>query len=560
METYTIGLDYGTLSGRGILVRCQDGHIAASAVKEYTHGVMEHDLMKENVPLPAGWCLQYPADYVEVFSQVIPALLRESGVNPKDIIGIGVDFTSCTVLPVDEQNQPLCEYPEYHKRRNSYAKLWKHHGAQKQADQINQCLISKGLMSDSRFGGRISPELMVPKVWETLLEDPDIYHAADRFIEAGDWITDILTGSDKRSCSMAGYKMWWNQEQGYPDVSFFGSLDSRLENFVSEKLSGQICSVGQKVGGLSEHWAKHLGLPEGIAVSPAIIDSHAGFPGSGISKDTQMMMVLGTSSVMAALSKHPYSEKGVMGAVRDAIVPGYYALESGLASVGDLFAWFIDYTVPASYIEEAKRHNQNIYGYLNTLAGRLDAGESGLLALEWWNGNKTPHVDGNLAGTITGMTLSTKPEHIYRALIESTAFGTKEIMGLYENNGVKIDCIVASGGISVKNPFVMQIYADILNKEISVSTCTQAAALGSAMFAALSAGAACGGFDTYEEAVSNMKQDGEIIYKPNSENVDKYTELYFLHKRFSDIMGEREKELICRLQEIKTKTQKGLGT
>lgn len=554
MEKYTIGLDYGTLSGRGVLVRCCDGKIVASATKEYTHGVMEHRLMESGELLPDNWCLQYPADYLEVLSFVIPKLLLESRISSKNIIGIGVDFTSCTVLPTDAHNKPLCEQPLFYNRRNAYAKLWKHHGAQSQADKINHNLETKELLQDYRFGGKISPELMLPKIMETLEEDPDIYNTASKFIEAGDWITSVLTNSNKRSCSMAGYKMWWEHEQGYPDSDFFQSLDSRLGDFVSEKLAGEVCSMGKKAGTLSLAWSKRLGLQEGITVAPAIIDSHAGFPGSGICKEGSMMMVLGTSSVMVALSRQPYSEKGIMGAVRDAIVPGYYALESGLASVGDLFSWYIDHSLPADYKAEAEKLHMDVYEFLNNKAEKLRPGESGLLALEWWNGNKTPHVDGTLLGVIAGMTLSTRPEHIYRTLVEATAFGTKEIMELLECNGVKIDYIVASGGISMKNPFIVQVYADILNKNIVVTTCTQTAALGSAMFAALSAGSVCGGFDTYEEAVSTMKQADEILYKPNTQNIGKYQELYSLHKSFSDIMGRKEKSIIRRLQNLKTMT------
>lgn len=550
MQKYTIGLDYGTLSCRGVMVRCCDGKIAASAAKEYTHGVMEHILM-ENMPLPDNWSLQYPADYLEVLSFIIPRLLLESEVSSEAVIGIGVDFTSCTVLPIGADNKPLCEQPLFKNNRNAYCKLWKHHSAQKQAEHINRVLESQQLLQDFRFGGKISPELMAPKVMETLIEAPEIYNTASKFIEAGDWITSVLTNSDKRSCSMAGYKMWWNREEGYPDNEIFKLINPEFENFVSEKLSGEVCNIGEKAGSLSKVWAKRLGLNEGIAVAPAIIDSHAGFSGSGICKEGQMMMVLGTSSVMLALSRQPYSGNGIMGGVRGAIVPGYYALESGIASVGDLFLWYINNNVPADYKEEAKERHMNLYELLNSKAEMIRPGESGLLALEWWNGNKTPHVDSSLSGVIAGMTLSTKPEHIYRALIEATAFGTREIMELYESKGVRIDCIAASGGISIKNPFIMQVYADILNKEIFVSTCTQTAALGSAMYAALSAGSACGGFNTYNEAVSNMKQEKEILYKPNKKNIEKYRELYFLYKSFSDIIGTKEKNVIHRLKKLK---------
>lgn len=551
-KKYTIGMDYGTLSGRGVLVSCEDGRIVASAVKEYSHGVIDKNLPETGEKLPPDWALEHPLDYIEVLSAVIPELLRKSDISPDDIIGIGIDFTSCTVLPIDQNAVPLCMKEKFKHRRNSYVKLWKHHGAQRFADQINRHLEEQGLADSPRFGGKVSSELMLPKALEILEEDPEVYNAAEEILEAGDWLTRLLTGSHSRSCSMAGYKAWWNERDGYPEETFFTDIHPGLFSYISNKLSGEVISVGKKIGTLSQEWSKKLGLPAGIAVAPAIIDSHAGVPGSGVYSKEQAMLVLGTSSVMIGLGEYPFSKDGVVGGVRDAIVPGYYAYESGLAAVGDLFAWFTDNLVPASYAEEAGRRGISLHTLLSEKALRIGPGKSGLLALDWWSGNKTPFVDGSLKGALLGMSLNTKPEEIYRSLIEATACGTRRILELYENNGIQVREIICSGGISLKNPLLMQIYADVLGKRLIVAKSEQAAALGSAVYAALSAGESAGGYDNYEEAVKNMCQVKSIVYEPNQKNFELYTKLYSIYKDYSEIMGNSNREIMRRLQELQT--------
>lgn len=456
MDKFTIGIDYGTLSGRGVLVRCKDGHIMATASKNYSHGVIENELFEST--LPPGFCLQHPQDYIDTLIYIIPELLKQSHVNPKDIIGIGIDFTSCTILPVDENNNPLCILTEFSHEKHAYVKLWKHHSSQKQADKINELLIQLKLADTPRFGGQISPELMVPKVLEIIEEAPDVYDYCDKILEAGDWITSLLTNSSKRSSSMAGYKAWWSSDRGendgYPSKEFFSKIDQRMVNFVEEKLKGDICMIGGKIGTLCSDYATRLGLNEGIAVAPTIIDSHAAFAGSCVSEKNQMLMVLGTSSVVIVLSEKPFSEKGICGGVKDCIVPGFYALESGLASVGDLFEWFVDNYVPIKYYKEADDYKMSIHELLSLKASKLRPGQSGVLALDWWNGNKTPFVDSNLSGVLIGLNLSTKPEEIYRALIESTAFGIRVIKEIYEKTGIQINEIIASGGIASKKSCV----------------------------------------------------------------------------------------------------------
>lgn len=548
---YVIGLDYGTLSGRAILVRCSDGVIVATEIKEYQHGVIDAYLPDKRTKLSVNWALQYPQDYLDVLEITISSLLKTSKVDKKDIIGMAIDFTASTILPIDKNAEPLCMKTAFLNRPHAYVKLWKHHGAQKEADEINDILESAHEFENPRFGGKISSELLGPKVLEMIHQDYEVYQKADEILEVGDWLTRVLTNSHKRSSSMAGYKAWWLPGIGYPDKKFYKKLDPRMENIVEEKLTEDICSVGECIGTLSEEWATRLGLASGMVVCSSIIDSHAGVAGSGIYKKGQMMLVVGTSSVIVALHDRPHANKGVCGAFEGGIVPGFYALESGLAAVGDMLGWFVDNCVPESYAQFAEEQNLNMHELLIKLGMKNKVGASGLLAIDWWNGNKTPYVDGELSGTILGLTLQTKPEEIYRALMEATAYGTKMIMETFEEEGLEIQEIIASGGIAEKNPLFMQIYADVLGKEIKIAACKQTAALGASIYAAVAAGADKGGYDSFEDAVVAMSGVKNIIYQPNKNHKEIYNKIYEEYKNISKYLGQGTGNILKELYRIK---------
>ena len=534
-KKYVIGLDYGTLSGRAVVVDAATGEIAAQAVKEYPHAVMDQSLPC-GVPLDVDWALQHPKDYLDVLEETVPDVLRQAGISPDLVIGLSIDFTASTILPISKDKTPLCMLPEFESRPHAYVKLWKHHAAQPEADEINALLTKRGEIDLPRYGGKISSELMLPKALQILREDPEIYEQADQILEAGDWLTLILTGSRLRSASMAGYKGMWLEGEGYPGKDFLKALDPRLETYVEDKLSSDICPMGSRIGVLNGTWAKKLGLLPGTAVGATIIDSHAGLPGCGIAKPGQMMLIIGTSSVQAALSVTPYSGEGICGAVKGGIMPGYYALESGLAGVGDIFGWFVNHCVPASYHRQAEEAGCGMHQYLTSLAGKLTPGESGLLALDWWSGNKTPFVSVDLSGLILGCTLATRPEEIYRALIEATGFGTRLIMEAFEHAG-PVDEIRACGGIVEKNPLLMQIFADITNREIKVAASEQTAALGAAMYAAVAAGSENGGYASIFEAAEAMSSMKEESFRPIPENAAIYESLYQEYCRLKDYFG-----------------------
>lgn len=548
---YVIGLDYGTLSGRAVLVDCQNGEVLASAVKNYSHAVMTKELPNGKALLGADWALQHPLDYLEVLEETVQKIVKDSAVAREDIIGIGLDFTSCTVLPVDAENEPLCIQDAFQDEPHAYVKLWKHHGGQPQADQISALLETRNELDHIQFGGKISSELMLPKVLQIVQEAPQVYEAADQILEAGDWLIQKMTGDRMRSGDLAGYKAMWTPETGYPSKEFLKELSPLLENLSQEKLGADIALAGEAAGYLTADWAERLGLSTGIPVAAAIIDSHAGMPGSGVNQPDQMMMVVGTSSVMLALSERGYAKNGVVSGVKGAILPEKYALESGLAAVGDMFGWFVEQAVSQEYAEQAKAEGMDLHAYLSKKAEELQPGANGLVALDWWNGNKTPYVDGRLSGALVGCTLSTKPEEIYRALIEATAFGTRKILELFKEAGAQIRTVIASGGIAEKNPLLMQIYADVLNCEIRVSDTDQTAALGSAIYASVAAGAQRGGYATIEEAVARMSRLKELSYRPEPKNAERYDEIYDIYCALVAMFDPEQSDVMRKLHQLR---------
>lgn len=550
MSKYVIGVDYGTLSARAIVLEVGTGRELRDAAMDYPHAVMD-EYLPDGARLKPDWALQHPQDYLDCIHYVIPEALRLSEVDPADVIGIGIDFTASTVLPIDKDGQPLCLKPEYEHRPNAWPKLWKHHGAQDEANRITELARERNESFLNRYGGKISSEWMFPKIWQVLNEDPDIYEAADSFIEAGDWLIMQLSGSKMRSSSFAGYKAMWDKEEGYPSKEYFKVLDPRLENVVEEKLSAEFFPVGTKAGEITEAAAKLTGLLPGTAVAVANIDGHACLPSAKIVYPGSMFMSLGTSSCHISIGDTKRNIPGICGVVEDGVVPGRSGFEAGQCCFGDHFAWAVKNCCPPAYYEAAKEKGMNIHQYLTELAQQQKPGASGLLALDWWNGNRSVLVDADLTGLIMGMTLTTKPEEIYRALIEAVAFGSRVIIDNYEANGVEIKELCAGGGIARKNPFLMQILSDVLNKEIRIAATTQAPAVGAAMFAAVAAGPEKGGYATIEDAASEMGHLEDFFYTPIPENAAIYDKLYQEYVILHDYFGCGGNNVMKRLKAIK---------
>ncbi len=556
MSKYTIGVDFGTESGHAVLVDVTNGREIATAVYPYLHGVIDERLPGTEIPLEPDWALQDPQDYVRVFKNAIPAVLKESGVDAADVIGVGIDFTACTMLPVKADGTPLCDLTEFRDHPHAWVKLWKHHAAQPEADKINETARAMNQDWLDRYGGRISSEWFFSKTLQILNEAPEIYHAADRLLEAADWVVWQLTGTETRNSCTAGYKALWSKEKGFPPKDYFASLHPTLATVIEDKLSTEILPVGQKAGGLSQQAATWTGLKPGTAVAVANVDAHVAVPATTVAEPGRMVMVMGTSTCHMVLAKEEHLVPGICGYVEDGILPGLFGYEAGQSCVGDHFAWFIENCVPGAYERDAQARGISIHQLLEEKAAALKPGESGLLALDWWNGNRSVLVDVDLTGLLIGATLLTRPEEIYRALIEATAYGTRVIIEALETHGVPVWELVAAGGLPEKNKLLMQIYADVTGREIKVSGSTQAPGLGSAMFGAVAAGKANGGYDSIFEAAPVMGKLKDEAYKPNPEARAIYDKLFAEYICLHDYFGRGPNDVMKRLKNIKAEARK----
>jgi L-ribulokinase len=557
MAKYSIGVDFGTESGRAVLVDVADGREVSTAVYSYSHGVIDEKLpiSGREILLEPDWALQDPEDYLRTFQITIPGVLKESGVNPFDVIGVGIDFTACTMLPVKADGTPLCVLPEFRTQPHAWVKLWKHHAAQPEADKINETALRMGEKWLDRYGGKISSEWFFSKVLQILDEAPEIFTATDRMIEATDWVVWQLTGVETRNSCTAGYKAIWSKREGFPDKAYFKALDPRLEYVVNEKMSRDIRPIGDRAGMLTEQAAQWTGLLPGTAVAIANVDAHVAVPAATVTEPGRMVMIMGTSICHMVLGTEEHIVPGMCGYVEDGIIPGYFGYEAGQSCVGDHFAWFVENCVPATYQHEANERSMDIHQFLEEKAAKLKPGESGLLALDWWNGNRSVLVDVDLTGMLLGATLATKPEEIYRALIEATAYGTRVIIDSFQKNGVPIYELVACGGLPEKNKLLMQIYADVTGREIMVPASRQTPALGSAMFGAVAAGKMAGGYDTIYAAAQSMAHLKAETYKPIPENQKGYELLYAEYLRLHDYFGRGENNVMKVLKKIKAEVK-----
>jgi L-ribulokinase len=556
---YTIGVDFGTESGRATLVDVADGRELATHVYPYSHGVIDEALPLDDrtVRLEPDWALQDPEDYLRVFQVTIPAVVKAAGINAADVIGIGVDFTACTMLPTKADGTPLCTLPAFRANPHAWVKLWKHHAAQPEADRINAVARERNEGWLDRYGGKISSEWFFSKALQILDEAPEVYAEADRLLEAADWVVWRLTGVETRNSCTAGYKALWSKREGFPDAAYFGALDPRFANVIDEKMTRVITPIGERAGGLTEEAAAWTGLRPGIAVAIANVDAHVAVPAATVTETGRMVMIMGTSTCHMVLSDQEKVVPGMCGYVEDGIIPGFFGYEAGQSCVGDHFAWFTENCVPESYEREARDRGIDVHGLLGEKATRLAVGESGLLALDWWNGNRSVLVDAGLTGLLVGATLATKPEEIYRALIEATAYGTRIIIETFEENGVPVHEMVACGGLPEKNPLLMQIYADVTGRPFKVSASSQTPALGSAMFGAVAAGAQAGGYATIADASHAMARLKDRVFEPIEANRVAYDALYREYVKLHDYFGRGGNNVMKTLKALRSQARAG---
>jgi L-ribulokinase len=544
-DSCVIGIDFGTLSGRALVVRVRDGAELGTAVHAYRHGVMDDVLAATGEPLPPDWALQDPEDYRDVLRGAVPAAVAEAGIDPVQVIGIGTDFTACTVLPVLADGTPLCQVPGLEGRPHAYPKLWKHHAAQPQADRINALAHERGEPWLARYGGKISAEWEFAKALQLLDEDPGIYRRAQRWIEGADWIIWQLAGTETRNACTAGYKGIF-QGGRYPSRDFLAALDPAFAGFAADKLDHPVLPLGVRAGSLTAQAAAWTGLPEGIAVAVGNVDAHVTSPAADAIAPGQMVAIMGTSTchVMngATLAEVP----GMCGVVDGGIVAGRWGYEAGQTGVGDIFAWFADHAVPPGYHEEAANRGLSIHDLLSAHAGRQGAGAHGLVALDWLNGNRSVLVDHHLSGAILGLTLATRAPDIYRALLDATAFGTRVIIDAFQAAGIAVTELVIAGGL-MKNTVLMQIYADVTRRPLSLIGSQQGPALGSAIHAAVAAGA----YPDVPAAAAVMGRKRVGAYTPDPASADVYDELYAEYLRLHDYFGRGGNEVMHRLRALR---------
>jgi L-ribulokinase len=550
-EKFVLGIDFGTESGRVVVVRVRNGEEIASAVIPYPDGVLDEKL-PDGPRLEPDWALQNPRDYLLVAEKGVPKALKTAGVKAEDVIGIGTDFTASSPLPAKRDGTPLCFLSPYRKRPHAWVKLWKHHAAQPEANQINEVGRERKEEFIQVYGGKYSSEWFFSKALQVLNEDAEIYEAADRFIEGADWIVWQLTGEEKRNTCTAGYKAMWIKGKGFPSDDFFRTLHPRLETVIATKVGTDFYPLGQKAGGLTPSWARKMGLKEGIPVSVGNVDAHVAVPACTVTQPGSLVMIMGTSICHMVLGTERQIVEGMCGTVEDGIVPGLWGFEAGQSAVGDIFAWFFQHGVPDYIQSEARQLKVPFAAALEKRAAALKPGESGLLALDWWNGNRSVLVDVDLTGILVGMTLATKAEDIYRALIEATAFGTRTIIEAFESKGVEVKALVACGGLPEKNKLLMQIYADVTGREIKLAERLQTcSALGSAMHGAVAAGRKGGGYDTIAEAAQRMAHVQKLTYRPKAENHAIYNRLFKEYRTLHDYFGRGANDVMKRLKALK---------
>jgi L-ribulokinase len=531
----TIGVDFGTESGRVLVLELDSGEELAVHVVPYAHGVIDRHLLGTDEPLPDDWALQHPGDWTEVIERGVPAALAEAGVSAGRVAGLGVDFTSCTVLPADAEGVPLCLTPRWQGRRHAWPKLWKHHAAQRVADRLNEVALERAEPFLERYGGRISSEWYFPKLIEIWDEDREVYEACDVFLEATDWIVWWLTGRLVRQSTTAGYKAMWSPTEGLPPAAYFADAFPGFDH-PAEKLGTRFVPLGTRAGALRPELAAALGLPDTVAVAVGNVDSFVSVPGAGVERPRTFVMVIGTSICDMVVDPLEVRLPGITGVARDGILPGLYGYEAGQAAVGDMLAWFVRTLGEGSS-----------YELLEAEAADIAPGASGLVALDWFNGNRTILADADLTGSILGLTLQTAPAEIYRALLESIAFGNRRIMDNFTEHDLALDRIVACGGIAERSPLTMQIIADVSGRMVDVPASPEVPARGAALFGAVAAGAFAG----IGAAVQATRPTVARTFAPDPDASAVYERVYPIFRAFHDLLGRSQPALLHELKRIR---------
>lgn len=544
----SIGIDYGTLSGRVLILDLATGAELAGVDVPYAHGAIEDTLPGSGEQLGPDWSLQHPLDYVDVIERGIPEALSRAGVDPTRVIGIGVDFTSCTVMPTAADGTPLCVTDEWRAHPHAWPKLWKHHAAQSHADRLTELAQERNESFLGRYGGRISSEWYFPKLLQVYEEDRDVYDAAVTFIEATDWIVWQLTGAERRCSCAVGYKAFWSPDHGLPSAAYFDAVSPGFSGSV-EKLGSDFAPLGTCAGTLRSDLAERLGLRSDVAVAVGNVDSFVSVPGVGVERPGTLVTVVGTSICDMVVHDDEILLPGITGVQRDGILPGLYGYEAGQPAVGDMLGWYVGTLLGTEPGNRAQRHEA-----LESAAAELAPGSTGLVALNWWNGNRSILADADLSGVIAGLTLATTPAEIYRALLESIAFAARRIVDNFTDHGLTIEQLVACGGIAEKSPVLMQMFADVTGRPVHVPASSQIPARGAAMFGAVAAGTSglhAGGFQNIADAVQQLRPEIAHSYTPDAAATEIYERVYEAYRGLHDALGVEHVDWLHSLKRLR---------
>ncbi|HET9105219.1 MAG TPA: ribulokinase [Solirubrobacteraceae bacterium] len=540
-HSYAIGVDFGTESGRALLLDLSTGEERAIEVVRYPHGVIDRELAASGEPLGPDWALQDPDDWVTVLEEAVPQVVAAAGVDSSQVVGMGIDFTSCTVLPVDRQGVPLCKHEQWRRRPHAWPKLWKHHAAQPVADRLNEVALERGEEFLSRYGGRISSEWYFPKLIEIWLEDREVFDATAAFVEATDWVIWHLTGRECRQSCTAAYKAMWSPDEGLPSREYFEAAYPGFGD-PAAKLGTEFVALGTRAGDLMPERARAMGLAERTAVAVGNVDSFVSVPGAGVDRPGVFVSVIGTSICDMVLGESEVRLPGITGVARDGILPGLWGYEAGQPAVGDMLAWFV----------RTLGRGPDAFTELESGAGALAPGSTGLVALDWFNGNRSILADADLAGAIFGLTLQSSPVEIYRALLEAIAFGNRRIMDNFDEHGVALHEIVACGGIAEKSPLTMQLFADVSGRRVRVPASSEIPARGSALFGAVAAGR----FADIGEAVRATRPGDARTYEPDPVAGAVYDGVYAIYRRLYETLGQTQVDLLHDLKRIRTEQRR----
>jgi L-ribulokinase len=532
----SIGVDFGTESGRVLVLDARSGEELGVSVVPYPSAVIDRELPSTGERLPPDWALQDPDDWVKVLEDGIPAAVADAGIDSGEVVGLGVDFTSCTVLPVTRDSTPLCRLDEYREHRHAWPKLWKHHAAQPVADRLTEVAAERDEAFLSRYGGRISSEWYFPKLIEVFSQDREVYDACDAFIEATDWVVWHLTGRQVRQSATAGYKAMWSPEEGLPSTAYFEAAYPGFSE-PAEKLGTEFVPLGTKAGTLSAERAERLGLTEEVAVAVGNVDAWVSVPGAGVTSPSTFVTVIGTSTCSMIVSPDEVRLPGITGVVRDGILPGLYGYEAGQTAVGDMLAWFV----------RTLDGDRGTFAALEGEAAQFAPGETGLLALDWFNGNRSVLADADLSGAIFGLTLHSSPAEIYRALLESIAFGNRRIVDNFTEHGLEISEIVAVGGIAERSPLTMQLIADTSGLTVNVPSWHEIPARGAALFGAVAAGV----YDDIDAAIEATRPSSSRTYTPEPAAKEVYDRVYAIYRTLYETLGRSEVQLLHGLKKIR---------